>query len=176
MKLHIGCGKRYFKGWTNLDVNTGIADMIDDAAKLTKIADDSCELVYAAHVLEHFGREETLSVLKVWYKKLKPGGILRLSVPDFAKVVLIYQKGWDLDSRLLGYVTGGQRDQYDVHKMIFDQKNLTRLLKEAGFKTVRLWDWRKTEHTQYDDYSQAYLPHMDKEKGTMMSLNIEGVK
>jgi hypothetical protein len=27
-----------------------------------------------------------------------------------------------------------------------------------------------------DDYSQSYLPHMDKENGTLMSLNLEAVK
>jgi len=26
-----------------------------------------------------------------------------------------------------------------------------------------------------DDFSQAYLPHMDKEHGTLVSLNLEGV-
>ena len=28
----------------------------------------------------------------------------------------------------------------------------------------------------YDDYSQSYLPHMDKENGMLMSLNLEGRK
>jgi hypothetical protein len=29
---------------------------------------------------------------------------------------------------------------------------------------------------EFDDHSQAYLPHMDKENGTLISLNIEAVK
>lgn len=176
MKLHIGCANRYFKGWTNLDINPGVADVIDDAKTLNSISDNSCDIIYAAHVLEHFGRYQVLDVLKIWFRKLKVNGVLRLSVPDFAKVVYMYQKGTSLDTQLLGYITGGQRDQFDYHKMMFDRQNITRLLKEAGFTKIRLWDWRKTEHSHYDDYSQAYLPHMDKENGTMMSLNIEAVK
>ncbi|HAI38830.1 MAG TPA: methyltransferase, partial [Maribacter sp.] len=38
------------------------------------------------------------------------------------------------------------------------------------------YDWRQTEHAKFDDHSQAYIPHMDKENGTLISLNIEAVK
>ena len=43
-------------------------------------------------------------------------------------------------------------------------------------KDVKRYDWRDTEHAEFDDHSQAYLPHMDKENGTLISLNIEAVK
>lgn len=33
--------------------------------------------------------------------------------------------------------------------------------------------WKNTEHSQFDDYSQSYIPHMDKINGTLMSLNVE---
>ena len=175
MKLHLGCGTRHFDGWINLDIDSPKADIIDDATKLTKILDDSCEVIYASHILEHFGRKEVAQVLSIWYSKLKTKGVLRLSVPDWEKVIYMYSKGTELEI-LLGFIVGGQKTQFDFHKMIFDKKLLTKLLLSSGFKKVRLWDWRKTEHSQYDDYSQAYLPHMDKEQGIMMSLNIEAIK
>ena len=74
-----------------------------------------------------------------------------------------------------GLMIGGQRDQYDYHGNVFDEADLTRMLMEAGFTSSRRWDWRTTEHAHIDDYSQAYLPHMDKENGTLVSLNMEGV-
>jgi hypothetical protein len=37
-------------------------------------------------------------------------------------------------------------------------------------------DWRATEHAGIDDYSQAYFPHMDKEFGIQVSLNVEARK
>ena len=32
------------------------------------------------------------------------------------------------------------------------------------------------ENKNYDDHSQAYFPHMDKENGIHVSLNIQGQK
>jgi len=79
-------------------------------------------------------------------------------------------------SGLVGLVCGGQRNCVDFHKAIFDEPFLSGLLKSAGFRAVRKWDWRQTEHASIDDYSQAYIPHLDKERGELMSLNLEGVK
>jgi len=45
-----------------------------------------------------------------------------------------------------------------------------------GFKDIKRYDWRKTEHFYVDDYSQTYYPHMDKEDGKLMSLNVEAIK
>ena len=44
------------------------------------------------------------------------------------------------------------------------------------FVNVRRYDWRQTIHKDYDDHSQAYYPHMDKENGLLMSLNVEADK
>ena len=41
---------------------------------------------------------------------------------------------------------------------------------------MRTYDWEKTIHKDYDDYSQAYIPHMQKDTGLMMSLNVEAIK
>ena len=56
------------------------------------------------------------------------------------------------------------------------KKKITELLIDSGFSDIKEWDWRKTEHSDIDDYSQAYLPHMDKENGLLMSMNIEATK
>jgi len=141
--------------------------------------DGSADLIYACHVLEHFGRNEYKKVLTEWHRVLKSGGILRLSVPDFAKTAKIYMERdllADGIMTVMGSLVGGQRDQFDYHKMVFDHDLLTKDLRETGFQDIRLWDWRQTEHAHIDDYSQAYLPHMDKENGILMSLNMEAKK
>ena len=140
--------------------------------------DASVSLIYASHVLEHFGRYEYKAVLKEWFRVLKPGGTLRLSVPDFAACAALYYESGLTDSLtgLVGLIVGGQRDEYDFHKMIFDENSLRRDLLETGFREVRRWDWRITEHADVDDFSQAYIPHMSKENGRLMSLNLEAVK
>jgi len=62
------------------------------------------------------------------------------------------------------------------HKTVYDFRSLKSLLEGIGMREVKHYDWKKTEHSEFDDHSQAYLPHMDKEKGTSMSLNMECIK
>ena len=59
------------------------------------------------------------------------------------------------------------------HKTIYDFDSLKKLLMSVGFKNVSRYDWRETSHSEFDDHSQAYIPHMDKENGTHISLNIQ---
>ena len=176
MKLHLGCGNVLLPGWTNVDLDDipGI-DIKDDVTKLDKIEDNSCEVIYASHVLEHFGRNEFESILKLWNKKLKLGGIIRLAVPDFEKSIMWYNKTKKIED-VLGLVSGGQKSKYDYHKMIYDKKFLSNVLTVCGFSDIREWDWTKTEHHMFDDYSQSYLPHLEKETGMLMSLNLEAKK
>ena len=175
MKLHLGCGDVHLDGWVNIDIsNDSEADLLDNVATLESIADDSCDIIYASHVLEHFGRNEYEGVLCVWLSKLKKGGLLRLAVPDIESALAWY-RGNNLHE-LLGIFYGGQRSPHDYNKMGFDEHSLTIKLEELGFTNVKTWDWKKTDHSHIDDYSQSYLPHMEKNAGLLMSLNLEATK
>jgi predicted SAM-dependent methyltransferase len=178
MKLHLGCGKRYIPGFVHVDVKP--APHVDIVSLVEKLpmADATASLIYASHVLEHFGRFQFKSVLVEWCRVLEPGGVLRLAVPDFAACAAIYYEQGLVDglSGVVGLISGGQRDEYDYHKMIFDEPLLRDALLATGFHDVRRWDWRTTGHHDVDDYSQAYLPHLHKDDGRLMSLNLEAVK
>lgn len=176
MKLHLGCGDKIIEGFTNVDIrpNTNV-DLVDDISKLKSIDNNEVKLIYACHVLEHFNRFEYIKVLERWHQLLSEGGILRLSVPDIEKVFQMYNNGTPLN-KLLGFLYGGQTYEHNFHYVGFDFESLKESLLSVGFKEVRLWDWRYTEHSNIDDFSQAYLPHMDKENGTLMSLNVEAIK
>ena len=178
MKLHLGCGRRHIPGFVHVDAQPAPhVDLVGPVERLP-LGDASASLIYASHLLEHFDRHSYQAVLAEWFRVLKPGGILRLAVPDFAACAAVYYESGLADglSGVLGLIVGGQRDRYDYHKMIFDEESLRRDLLKAGFREVRRWDWRATEHSHVDDYSQAYIPHMQKEDGRLMSLNIEAVK
>ena len=177
MKLHLGCGDKRLEGFVNVDFReTSAVDVVDDAATLKNISDGSVDLIYASHILEHFGRNEYKDVLKRWYDVLKPRGVLRLAVPDFGAVVEWYTLTARDLTDLRGLLYGGQDYPGNFHYCCWDRTTLEKDLKEAGFVFVTSWDWKKTEHSHVDDYSQSYLPHMDKEKGMLMSLNLEATK
>ena len=62
-------------------------------------------------------------------------------------------------------------------KVIFQDDYKLEIKADAEvFKDVKLYDWKKTEHSNYDDHSQAYFPHMDKDNGLLVSLNVESQK
>ena len=178
-RLHLGCGKVHIPGFFHIDLQAyPHVDHIGAIEKLDFIATDTVELIYACHVLEHFGRFQIVDVLREWCRVLRPGGVLRLAVPDFSACAAIYYEEGLKDglSGFVGLVSGGQRDPTDYHHMIFDAPLLSGLLFQAGFSGVHRWDWRKTDHADFDDYSQSHLPHMDKENGRLMSLNLEAVR
>lgn len=174
-KLHIGAGRVHLPGFINIDLfDTHQADIYCD---LTRLPWDpgSFDLIYASHVLEHVHRRMVTATLHHWGDMLRKGGVLRLAVPSFDAVVERYKETRDLNE-LLGLLYGGQTHPKNNHFITFNFETLRDHLLRAGFKKVRPWDWRKTEHNEHDDYSQAYLPHMDKESGRLMSLNLEAIK
>lgn len=173
MKLHLGCGKRYIPGFVHVDaIDYPHVDHVTTIDNLSFIPDRSVDLIYNCHVLEHFKRRDVGRVLNEWARVLKPGGTLRISVPDFAKLCEVYQRYGKLDL-VVGALFGRQDYLYNIHYNVFDFASLAHFLEQAGFVNVRRYDWRRTEHADVDDFSQAYIPHMDKEHGTLISLNVE---
>ena len=173
IKLHLGCGNRYIPCFVHVDLaDYPHIDYKSDVSDLSMFEDNSADLIYACHVLEHFKRYEVGRVLKEWHRVLKRGGILRVAVPDFEAIVKVYEKYRDIEL-IMGLLYGGQDYEYNFHHVGFDLKYLEKLFKKVGFKNIHRYDWRKTIHKDYDDFSQAYIPHMDKEHGILMSLNVE---
>lgn len=182
IKLHLGCGKRNIPGFVNVDVcKMPHIDYIRNVDDLSVFKSNSASLIYASHVFEYFDRQEAVRVLREWHRVLAPGGVLRIAVPDFPKLVTVYKKYRTLD-KILGplfgrmEVTTPKGKKWLYHKTIYDFESLKKLFASVGFKKFRRYDWRKTIHKDYDDHSQAYIPHLDKEKGLLISLNVEANK
>lgn len=174
-KLHIGPGNTYLPGWINIDIFSNVKADIYSSALSLPYERESFDIIYASHVLEHFSRYFTLSALGHWRNLLKIGGILRIAVPNFESICEYYNKTKNLKI-LLGLLYGKQDNTLNCHYIIFDTNTLTKVLNDVGFTNIHKWGWKDTEHSKFDDYSQAYLPHMDKEHGLHMSLNLEAIK
>lgn len=194
MKINIGCGWRNFgKDWIHID--GGDYDHLDykDVTKL-EYEDNSVDLVYASHLLEYFDRDEVRYILKEWIRVLKPGGILRLAVPNFEAIAQLYvlstrKKSHKTDEKFKGmqtynlenflgplYGKMSMGDETIYHKTVYDYNSLKYLVGQFGMKDYKWYDWEQTEHSDFDDHSQAYIPHMDKENGILISLNVECTK
>lgn len=162
MKYHLGCGTKRLEKYVNIDcMLTDSVDVIDDISSLSSTAENTVDVIYACHCLEHFGMHEVKSVLTCWFDKLKTGGTLRIAAPDFDAIVEQYIQNKNI-KELHGLLYGGQRNEYDYHKFSFTFESLKEILEEIGYRNVTRYDWRNTEHSHIDDYSQCYLPHMQK--------------
>jgi len=176
MKLHIGSGARNLPGYKHMDaIKHEHIDYVGDAKDLSFLEDGCVGEIYACHILEHFNRHEIEGVLVEWNRVLRNGGLLRISVPDFSAVVDEYRENSDLNI-VLGLLYGGQDHEYNFHYQAYDLKRLTKLLEQAGFSEVKEYEWSDFLPAGFDDFSRAYLPHMDFENGRKMSLNIIATK
>lgn len=170
INLHLGCGKLRLDDFINVDIQSEYADMKLDINNLEVFSNGTVDQIYICHVLEHISRQKILNLFLEWNRVLKIGGILRISVPDFEKVIKVYLKNKNM-SDIIGFLNGGQRDKFDFHFVNFDINIITELLTVCGFKNIRKYspfDFLGEK----DDYSKSYLPHMDFENGEAMSLNI----
>jgi len=184
MKLHLGCYQKKIHGFVNVDIRPEVEpDLVADVFKLPTIKNNSVDLIYACHVLEHATPVQAADALFRWNSILKPNGVLRLAVPDLQAVFDYYRTTGDLQE-LKSFIYGSQKHDYDVHYTGWDFKTLKSDLEKFGFKDVRRYDWRETEHFYIDDYSQCYMPKMayksrrlsDRIEGTLLSLNVEAKK
>lgn len=172
IKINMGCGKRNFgKDWLHID--KGDYDHLSHN-DIFNFPYKDVDLIYASHLIEYFDDSEVKSLLDYWFLKLKVGGILRLAVPNFESISKLYTNGMNLDF-FIGLLYG-KMDMAGTkiyHRTVYDYKKLHKTLSNSGFSNISLWDHKQVDHGKYDDHSQAYIPHMDKDKGTLMSLNVQ---
>ena len=182
LNLNLGCWHREIPGWIHIDYcdfpHIDFKSNIDD---LSMFKDNTVDLIYSSHSFEYFDAEHAPKVLREWRRVLKPDGLLRIAVPDFDALVNLYKLTGDIKS-ILGPLFGRMEIETKstkkmlFHKTVYTFISLKNLLESNGFHSVERYDWKQTIHKDYDDHSQAYYPHMDKEKGLLLSLNIEAIK
>lgn len=89
--LNIGCGNRYREGWVNIDLKPASPDVIAwDVSEGLPFEDESFDVVYHSHILEHFGREQAPLFLRECHRVLKHGGIIRVVTPNLEEICRLY--------------------------------------------------------------------------------------
>ncbi len=131
MRLNLGSGETPLEGYENLDRKTG------QEVYPLPFEDESVDEIRASHVLEHFPHREVGGVLAEWVRVLKPGGILKIAVPNFEWIAQHYLAGSPIPTE--GYTMGGQVDENDFHKALFDAESLTAAMRAAGLRGIHEW-------------------------------------
>lgn len=151
LKLDIGCGGHPLEGYEPVDIKHG------KQAYPLSYQEGSADEIHASHILEHFPHGQIHHVLGEWIRVLRPGGRLRISVPDFEVISRAYLEGKDIPVQ--GYVMGGQLDEHDVHRSLFDMEALMDVMSDCGLIGIGRWKSRQPDCSS--------LP---------ISLNLQGYK
>lgn len=89
--LNLGCGARYHPDWINLDIVARGPGVIEhDLSCGIPLPDASCGVVYHSAVLEHLRRNDAAGFLAECRRVLRPGGVLRVAVPDLETICRLY--------------------------------------------------------------------------------------
>lgn len=209
--LHIGCGLKVIDGWINIDASPSLrlskipffgSYLISyikgpewstkaeygDIAKGLDIANNSCELIFMAHVLEHLSKNDFYVALNNIYSYLKPGGIFRTIVPDLeyyvnnyierrSNIELSSQAAHEfMQSSLVG--NSGSRASFyqrfreafsnSRHQWMWDEPSLTEAFVQQGFKNIK--------KCNYGDWSDSRFKLVETEKNYLGAICIEGIK
>lgn len=155
MKLHLGCGQRYFEGYVNIDYpmteHTVMDKVVADVqADLTTLRYDAGTIdeVRLHHVFEHFSRPVACALLANWSNWLKPGGILHIEVPDFNRTAMRVLFSSSARKRHVGlrHIFGSQEAHWAVHFEGYSKPLLQKMLTRFGYgiKEFRRNSWHGT--------------------------------
>jgi len=190
VKLNLGCGGQVVPGWTNVDYavgarlaklpifgalvrSLGLFDVswdrsivIQDLRRPLPWPDESVDVIYASHILEHFSRDEGKDLLAECRRLLRPNGILRVLVPDLKAIVDSYLAD-DLRAdgfvEALGVLYGRSSNPFKdrlypwlqfPHKCMYDQRCLLKILDGEGF----IAEGRACFESQIPDVRAIELP------------------
>jgi len=144
LRLHLGCGTRYFEGYRNIDFppdEHGLAfePVADELANLLDLRypEGSVDEVRLHHVFEHFTRPVACALVASWHGWLRPGGTLRIEVPDFertARAALRRRATPHERGVALRHIFGSNEAAWAVHYEGWTPGRLRGLLKAFGFE------------------------------------------
>jgi hypothetical protein len=165
-KFHLGCGTIFIKDylnigwWPHLGESTLYANpngvegtylYNHDLVKGIPAADNSLDVVYHSHMLEHLTYAEGIEFTHACFRVLRPGGLLRVLVPDLElwSKNYVYGNQFFFDEyRRIGLENN--KDLYPTngavfmgmlhnhgHKMGYDFETLVSVLSRSGFEKIR---------------------------------------
>jgi len=204
MKLNLGCGNQTPEGWINVDYALGarlvkqpLFSIINKKIKLFNLdwdkrifihdlrkrfpwKDNSIDIIYTSHTLEHLSREEGLHFLKNCFRVLRKDGLIRIIVPDLFAIVSKYINGITRADEFVEKLQVQYDNPHDgrfkrklaplirfPHKCMYDSKSLLLIMKKIGFEA----ESKKPFKSVIPDITNIELP--DRTEGAVI---VEGKK
>jgi predicted SAM-dependent methyltransferase len=131
--LNAGCGETFHPAWTNVDFRACSSNVIThDLRQPLPFADARFAAVYSSHLLEHFSRPLAPVFLAECRRVLKPGGVLRIVVPDLETIARLYLE--NLQGALAGDARAAARHQWMTLELL-DQM----VREESGGEMLKYW-------------------------------------
>lgn len=139
LKLHLGCGTVYKKGYINIDqYNDSVCDLKTDCKKLP-FEDKTVDLIEAHHLIEHYAYTEHKEVLTEWWRILKPGGMLVIECPniDVCMQFFLSNYGGQRWNFWRATIYGLQSHPGQFHKSGLNHEYMNALLSVCGFGNIK---------------------------------------
>jgi SAM-dependent methyltransferase len=152
-RLNWGCGGWTPAGWINSDIKQGRGiDISADIRQGLPLEEASIDYIVSIHALPEMPYDDLLPALLELRRVLKPGGVLRLALPDLLKGVRAYERGDrdyflvpDDDVKSLGAKLIVQLIWYGYSRTLFTAEFIEEMLFKAGFARVDHCAYQRTE-------------------------------
>jgi|694.fasta_scaffold85269_3 predicted SAM-dependent methyltransferase len=101
--VNLGCGRTVHPAWVNLDLVPAVPGVVRHNLTFgLPFRNDEVDAIYHSHVLEHLRPEQGTKLLQECFRALRPGGVLRIVVPDLEQIAQLYlnyhTRAWQGDS------------------------------------------------------------------------------
>jgi SAM-dependent methyltransferase len=175
-RLNWGSGASGEPGWINSDIKEGPGiDIPCDIRDGLPLESDSIEYAVSIHALPELMYPDLVPALTELRRVLKPGGVLRLCLPDLLKGVAAYERGDssyflvpDEDARTIGGKLAVQLTWYGYSRSLFTSDFVEELLFKAGFRSV--------DHVSFRETSSPFPGIVELDNREAESLFIEATK
>ena len=178
--LHLGCGPKFLDGFVNVDANPlHKLDLWLDVRRGLPFRNSSVESIYSTHMIEHLFPDELERLFLECFRVLKPGGGIRLIVPNLHSAIIAYQENraeWFYDSFPRHFDSIGGRFSNFVfcdgqHRTAFDFSYLDEVLRKSGFCEVE-----ESSEGKSRLYGSNVPPFEPNDSGLQHSLYLEAFK
>lgn len=151
-RLNWGCGTQPDPGWINSDIKDGPGiDVSCDARDGLPLEEGSIDYAVSVHALPEIAYPDIVPILEELRRVLKPGGTLRLCLPDLRRGIRAYESG-DAEYFKVGEdeveSLGGRfivhMLWYGYSRTLFTPDFAQELLRKAGFHDVVECSFKKT--------------------------------